>query len=295
MTDFEHLIDGLSFTESPRWRSGHLWFRESDSRCVLGVSLDGRIETIAVDPHRPTGLGFLPDGRMLIVSAVDRLILRREGDGTLVVHADLSELTPWELNDMVVDGAGRAFVGEYGFDFSGGGATRPAKVIRADPDGSVHVLDHDFYFPNGMVITPDGKTLIVAESLGNRLTAVSLDDEGALAGARVWAEFGPFRTTTDVQVALATADVAPDGICLDASGAVWVADPVNGCVLRIAEGGTVLDEVKTPQGAYACMLGGPTGRTLFICSAPRFGERQPNSRDASILMTEVRIEHAGYP
>ena len=296
MGGFTTLIDGLSFTECPRWRDNRLWISDFYTFRVLAVSMDGSAETVAEVAQQPSGLGWLPDGRMLIVSMRDRRILRREDDGSLVLHADLSHLAPWHLNDMVVDSAGRAYVGNFGFDLMGGAAARTTNLIRVDPDGSTTVAADDLGFPNGMVITPDGSTLIVAESFGNRLTAFSIDADGSLSGRRDWAVFGPRPSSDDVAAALATAAVVPDGICLDADGAVWVADAAHGRLLRVTEGGAILDELEGPMGLFACMLGGADGRTLFACAAPSFAEHEAAAdHRAAILMTEVAVPHAGLP
>jgi sugar lactone lactonase YvrE len=203
-------------------------------------------------PQQPSGLGWLPDGRMLIVSMLDRRLLRLE-DGALVEHADLSQLATGQCNDMVVDSHGRAYVGNFGFDLYGGEDARETCIILIEPDGATRVAAEGIGFPNGSVITEDGNTLIVAESYGGRLIAFRIADDGVLVERRVYAQ---------LQGAI------PDGICLDAEGAVWLACPVTGRVLRVREGGDVLDEIKvTNVGAYACMLGGDDRRTLYICTA----------------------------
>jgi len=296
MGEFTTLIEGLSFTESPRWREGRLWISDFYTHRVLAVSLDGTAETIAEVPQQPSGLGWLPDGRMLIVSMRDRRILRREHDGSLDTHANLIDIAPWHLNDMVVDSVGRAYVGNFGFDLMGGAQARSTCLIRVDPDGSASIVADDLGFPNGMVITPDGSTLVVAESFTDRLTAFSVAADGALSGRRDWAEFGPRPTATDVAIALGEASVVPDGICLDAEGAIWVADAVHGRLLRVTDGGEILDELDGPMGIFACMLGGVDGRTLFACAAPTFAEHEASAdHRAAILMTEVAVPHAGLP
>jgi sugar lactone lactonase YvrE len=296
MREFSTLIDGLSFTECPRWRDGRLWISDFYTHRVLAISMDGSPETIAEVPEQPSGLGWLPDGRMLIVSMKDRRILRREHDGTLAGHADLFDLAPWHLNDMVVDVQGRAYVGNFGFDLMGGGAARTTNLIRVDPDGARTVAADDLGFPNGAVITPDGSTLIVAESFAGRLTAFSVASDGSLTDRRVWAQFGSPPSTTDVAEALAAAEVVPDGICLDAEGAIWVADAIHGRLIRVVEGGEIVEEIAGPMGLFACMLGGPDGRTLFACAAPTFAEHEASvDHRAAILMTTVDVPHAGLP
>jgi len=296
MSAFTTLLSGLSFTEGPRWRDGRLYISERYTRRVLAVAVDGSVETIARTEGLPCGLGFLPDGRLLIVSMLDRKIFRREHSGSLVEHADLSALAPGHLNDMLVDHDGVAWAGNFGFDLFGGAPACSTVLIRVAPDGAATIAAQALGFPNGTVLTPDGRTLIVAESMANRLSAFTVSD-GALTDRRTWAAFGPASETTDVSAILRQSNVVPDGICLDAEGAVWVADVVNQRLLRVAEGGAILDELKTGGlCAFACMLGGDDGRTLFACVAPTFDENEcaANYR-ASILMTRVDVPHAGLP
>jgi sugar lactone lactonase YvrE len=296
MPAFSTLLDGLSFTEGPRWRDGRLYVSERYTRRVLAISIDGSVETVARTGGLPCGLGFLPDGRMLIVSMLDRRILRREHDGSLVEHADLSALAPGHVNDMLVDRNGVAWAGNFGFDLFGGAPARPTVLIRVAPNGTATIAARDLGFPNGTVLTPDGRTLIVAESLMNRLSAFTVTN-GELSKRRTWAAFGPPPEVTDAAQILKQAAVVPDGICLDAEGAVWVADVVKQRLIRVAEGGQILDELKTDGlCAFACMLGGDDGRTLFACVAPTYDEDEcaVNHR-ASILMTRVAVPHAGLP
>ena len=263
MSEFTTLITGLSFTECPRWRDGRLYVSDFYTHRVLAVAMEGTAETVADLPQQPSGLGFLPDGRMLIVSMRDRKVLRREIDGSLVEHADLSGLAPWHVNDMLVDHNGRAWVGNFGFDLEGGVPTRTTVLICVEPDGTAQVAADGLGFPNGMVLTPDGGTLILAESTMNRLSAFDIKS-GSLGERRTWAAFGDPPTSTDISEVLKQVAVAPDGICLDAEGAVWVADAAHGRLLRVAEGGRILEERKTDGiGVFACMLGGDDGRTLF--------------------------------
>jgi sugar lactone lactonase YvrE len=296
MAEFTTLIEGLAFTECPRWREGRLYFSDQHTHRVFDITLDGKLEVLAEVAGKPSGLGFLPDGSLLIVSMSDRRILRRGLDGRLETYADLSHLAPWHLNDMLVDPEGRAWVGNFGFDLHGGATATTTVLICVEPDRTAKVVAEGLGFPNGMVLTPDGKTLIVAESFLNRLSAFSVDG-GLLGERRTWASFGALPTSTDVGEILAKVEVAPDGICLDAEGAVWVADAVHNRVLRVQEGGAILEEIKTGEtGAFACMLGGEDGRTLFICAAPTFVEAEASAHHrSSILMTRVRAPHAGTP
>jgi sugar lactone lactonase YvrE len=273
-----------------------LYFSDFYTHRVLAVGMGGAAETIAAIPNQPSGLGFLPDGRLLIVSMRDRKLLRREADGTLVEHADLSALAPWHLNDMLVDGEGRAWVGNFGFDLMSGEPATTTVLIQVEPDGSTSVAADGLGFPNGMVLTPDGRTLIVAESMMNRLSAFVVTN-GTLGERRTWASFGETPTTTDVTEALGQVAVAPDGICLDAEGAVWVADAAHARLIRVAEGGQILDErTNDGVGLFACMLGGDDGRTLFACAAPTFHEHEASANhQAAIIFTTVDVPHAGLP
>jgi sugar lactone lactonase YvrE len=296
MSEFTTLVGGLSFTECPRWRDGRLYVSDFYTHRVLALSMDGTAETIAHVPQQPSGLGFLPDGRLLIVSMRDRKILRRELDGSLVTHADLSRLAPWYLNDMLVDEVGRAWVGDFGFDLMSGAPARTTGLICVEPNGTARVVADGLGFPNGTVLTPDGRTLIVAETLMNRLSAFEVS-RGSLGERRTWAAFGDPPTTTHVGEILKQMTVVPDGICLDAEGAVWVADAVYNRLIRVAEGGRIIEELKTNgRGAFACMLGGDDGRTLFACVAPTFHEAEASANhQASILMKRVKVPHAGLP
>jgi sugar lactone lactonase YvrE len=254
MRTLDTMLDGLAFPEGPRWRDGRLWFSDQHDRRVVVMDSSGHAEAVVAVPNQPSGLGWLPDGRMLVVSMLDRQVLRLEADRSLSVHADLSALAPATCNDMVVDGRGRAYVGNFGFDMYGGAEYRTTNIVAVDPDGSAWVAADDLGFPNGTVVTPDNRTLIVGESMGGRLTAFDIGDDGRLANRREWASLRDIGATAD-------------GICLDAEGAVWVACPFSNRVVRVAEGGALLDEVKVDSGTFACALGGDDGRTLFICSA----------------------------
>ncbi len=296
MPEFKTLISGLSFAECPRWHDRRLYFSDFYRRRVLAVTLDGMIETIAEVPEQPSGLGFLPDGRMLIVSMRDRKIMRRELDASLVEHADLSNLAPWHLNDMLVDHHGRAWVGNFGFDLMGGDEVTTTNLICVDQNGCATVAAVGLGFPNGMVLTPDGNTLIVAETTMNRLSAFAVAS-GVLSKQRTWAAFGDTPTSSNFGELFKQVEVAPDGICLDAEGAVWVADAKNSRCLRVAEGGSILEEIKADGlGVFACMLGGDDGRTLFLCVAPTFHEAEASAKhQAAIWMTSVDVPRAGLP
>lgn len=296
MLMFTTLLDGLSFTECPRWRDGRLYFSDRYTRRILAVSIDGSVETYARTDGLPAGIGFLPDGRLLVASMCDRKVLRREPDGSIVAHADLSALAAGYLNDMIVDDDGRAWVGNFGFDLFGGERACSTELIRVDPDGTPTVAAHDLAFPNGTVLTPDRRTLIIAETMANRLTAFTVSN-GVLGGRRIWAAFGDPPATNIVGKILEEAAVVPDGICLDAEGAVWVADVLNRRVIRVIEGGGIVQEIKTSGlCAFACMLGGDDGSMLFVCAAPTLDETEAAAHHRSaILMTKVDVPHAGLP
>ncbi len=276
----EVLLDGLTFPEGPRWREGRLWFSDFYTHRVMTVDLDGRAETIVEVPQRPSGLGWTPSGELRVVSMLDRRLLRFDGKRLHLV-ADLSELATGPCNDMVVDASGRAYVGNFGYDRHAGESGRTTCIARIDPDGRVAAAADELVFPNGMVLTPDGKTLIVAETFAHRLTAFDVAADGALARRRVFAE---------------TPGCFPDGICLDAEGAVWVADARGNHVQRFLQGGEVAQSVATPgRSSYACMLGGPARRTLFILTNTGSGPAMAQKRDGRIETVEVAVPGAGLP
>jgi sugar lactone lactonase YvrE len=275
------LYEGLAFGEGPRWHDGRLWLSDMHAHKVLAIDLDGNAEEICEVPNRPSGLGWLPDGRMLVVSMTDRRLLRMEPSGALTEHADLSSVATFDCNDMVVDGAGRAYVGNFGFDLHNQAAPTSAAMALVQPDGRVETAAEGLDFPNGTVITPDGATLIVGESFGRRLTAFSIGADGRLSDRRVFADLG---------------SSIPDGICLDAEGAVWSADPRGNCCIRVADGGEVLDRVDVDRGCYACMLGGPDRRTLFMLTARTSSPAQAvAARDGRVEVVEVSVGGAGTP
>jgi sugar lactone lactonase YvrE len=278
------LVDGGAFYEAPRWHDGRWWVSDFYRHTVLAISPDGRSETVMTVEQQPSGLGWLPDGSLLVVSMKDRHVLRRDTDGAIQPLADLRDLVTGDLNDMVVDGLGRAWVGNFGFDLKGGAPPAPANIVRVDPDGTAAVAAEEMSFPNGSVITPDNRTLIVAESGASRLTAFTIDD-GSLVDRRTWAQ-------------MSEPTVAPDGCCLDADAHIWVADLFGNRCIRVAEGGAIVDEISVPAGltAFACMLGGDDGRTLLVCCAPGSDEHQQRSANDAVLFTvDVGVPHAGHP
>ena len=277
------LLDGLAFPEAPRWHDRRLWFSDMHAHEIVAVDEAGKRETMLTWNGPVSGLGWLPDGRLLFVSMEDRKLMRREKDGRVALHGDLSAIATWHANDMVVDAQGRAWVGNFGFPLHPTmGTPTPATLARVDPDGAVHAAADNLMFPNGMAITPDGKTLVVGESWGGVLTAFDIGADGALSARRTWARL-PERAI-------------PDGICLDAEGAIWVASPTTREVLRVREGGEVLGKLSFAQQAIACMLGGADGRTLFILTADETDpEKCSAGRTACIRAHTAPAPRAGCP
>lgn len=281
MPDPRILMTGLIMGESPRWHDGRLWLSDWGAHKVVAVDVAGRSEVILRVPSFPFSIDWLPDGRLLIVSGGDRLLLRREMDGSLVTHSDLTSLSDHPWNEIVVDGRGNAYVNSIGFDFPGG-EFATGIIALVTPDGSARQVADGVEFPNGMVVSPDNETLIVAESYGHRLTAFDIAADGNLTNRRIWAQLG---------------GGYPDGICLDAENAVWYGDvPMKRCV-RVREGGEVLQMIGLDRGCFACMLGGEDGRSLFLVANEWAG---PDSlADASpagqVLMVEAPATGVGWP
>ena len=285
------LAEGIYFGEGPRWHEGRLWFSDFYAKAVKSVSLTGDIRIEFEIDDRPSGLGWMPDGSMLIVSMTRRQVLRRSPGGEISLHADLGHIAGFHCNDMVVDKAGRAYVGNFGFDLDAEIVARgmesvladhpTARLARVAPDGSTEVAAADMHFPNGSVITPDGRTLIVGESLGACLTAFDIDGEGFLSGRRLWADIRPR---------------VPDGICLDADGAIWVANPIAPECVLVAEGGAVKEVIETGDPCYACMLGGENGRALFMLTAPSsLAHEAAAAPKGKLLVASVDTPRAGLP
>ena len=268
------VADGLAFAEAPRWHQGELWFSDFYTHKVCRVSADGAVIAVHDVPGQPSGLGWLPDGRLLLVSMTDRRLLRHDPAG-LVMVADLSQHAPCHCNDMVVDRQGRAYIGNFGFDLIGRAPVQPTVLLLVTQDGQVRVVADDLLFPNGCVITPDGSTLIVAETFGKRLTAFSIAVDGSLSDRRVWADLG---------------EASPDGICLDGEGAIWVASPPTSTFLRVRQGGQVTDSIGVGNQAIACALGGASGHTLYLVTG-RVGsaEKSLARRLGAILALEVEV------
>ena len=290
MTDTTILTGGLHFGEGPRWHQGRLWFSDFYDHAVKSVDPAGQVRTEHSFEDQTSGLGWLPDGRLLVVSMRELAVLRQDGDD-FVLHADLSGLARHLCNDMVVDGTGRAWVGNFGFDLDAELDRRDpqevfadhpvANLVRVDPDGSVHLAAEAMHFPNGSVVTPDGKTLIVAETLAMCLTAFDIGDGGELQNRREWAPVGMR---------------APDGICLDANGNIWVANALAPECILFAEGGEELRVVNTSQNCYACMLGGADGRDLHLVTAPSSHHGTASVERAGRIETcRVEVPGAGWP
>ena len=278
------LLDGLKFPEGPRWHEGRLWFSDMHAHRVMTVEESGQTSIICEVPNRPSGLGFTPDGRLLVVSMTDRKLLCLNGNLGLKEVSDISLLAGGDANDMVVDDQARSYIGNFGFDYSNDEKFKPASLVMVRPDGVALVVAEELLFPNGSVITPDGGRLIVAETYGRRLTAFDINsDDGTLSNRRIWAEVDP---------------ATPDGICLDAEGAIWVASPVTEEFIRVLEGGVVTDRIKLPpgKGAYACMLGGADGRTLFLCTSEGSQQDRVEGRSQGWIETvRVDVPGAGRP
>ncbi|MBT3625905.1 MAG: hypothetical protein HOI74_06880 [Gammaproteobacteria bacterium] len=280
MTDIintETLVSGLCFGEGPRWHNGRLYFSDMHGNTVYAADTSGELETIVrLEDDEPSGLGWLPDGRMLIVSMRNRKLLVLDGN-ELSEFADLSGIATYHCNDMVTDLKGRSYVGNFGYDLHNDAEFQKAELILVHPDGKTALAADDLAFPNGTVITPDEKTLIVGESFGARLTAFDIQPDGTLLNRREWAKID---------------GAVPDGICLDEAGGIWVASPVSNEVLRIIEGGEVTDRVKIENQAYACMLGGQDGKTLFIMTS-RSSHPAQCKTEKSAAVEFVTVKHAG--
>lgn len=273
------LMENIAFGEGPRWHNGHLWFSDMHGQQVIKLAPNGSHEIILrLQDDQPSGLGWLPDGDLLIVSMQKRQVLRFDGKN-LSVHADLSPMASCHCNDMVVDALGRSYVGNFGFDLHNGAEAEPGELIRIDIDGSIHLMDNDLSFPNGAVITPDGNTLIVAETFAGVLTAFDIDPAGNLNNRREWAKL--------------TGDALPDGICLDSNGGVWTASPTTNECVRLLEGGEITHRIRTDRGAFACMIG---EHRLYICTSKASDPVScATARDARIEAAPVPFSAAGYP
>ncbi|HEY0772961.1 MAG TPA: SMP-30/gluconolactonase/LRE family protein [Nocardioidaceae bacterium] len=278
MTETTVLASGLAMGESPRWHEDRLWVCDWMAGEVLSFDEAGDRRVERTVAGAPFSIDWLPDGRLVATSGGTRQVLREQADGSLERYGPLDAL--W--NEVVVDGHGNTFVNEIGFDMMSGAPPATGTVAVVRPDGSMRQVADDLWFPNGMAVTTDGRTLIVAESYAGRLSAFDIGPDGGLGNRRVWAELG---------------EAAPDGICVDADGAVWYADVPHGRCVRVREGGEVLATVEADRGCFACMLGGEDGRTLFVV-ATRWDEETMNiggERTGQILTARVDVPHAGRP
>jgi len=248
---FSVVLDNLAFAKCLRWHDARLWLSDLHDHKVWSATDHGEIALVVDLADMPAGLGWTPDGQLLVVSMVDRRLLRITPEGPVMV-ADLSALAPFHCHDMVVDATGRAYVGNFGFDIDAGDEPTSTTLVCVDPDGDAWIVVDQLLFPNGSVITDGGHTLVVAESFGQRLSAYTIEPDGSLTHPRVWADLRPN---------------VPDGICLDADGAIWVADPVNNGVMRVLQGAGPVDWIPTERGAYSCALGGADGRNLHVATA----------------------------
>lgn len=273
------LIDGLMFGEGPRWHDGALWLSDMHAQQVLKVTPQGEKEVIvAISDDQPSGLGWLPDGDLLIVSMGKRALLRYDGS-QLSVHADLSTLASWHCNDMVVDQAGRAYVGNFGFDLHNAATPAPAEIICVEPTGEARIVAENVMFPNGTVITPDGKTLIVGETFGRKLTAFDIATDGDLSNPRTWADLPD--------------GAVPDGICLDTGGGIWSASPTSNECIRQVEGGEITHRIPLERGAFACMIG--DGDLYVLTSSSSVPAECMTRRDARVEVYEAPYPAAGWP
>ncbi|MFE5709128.1 SMP-30/gluconolactonase/LRE family protein [Rhodococcus koreensis] len=292
------LAKGGAYFEAPRWHNGVWWTSDLYRKGIFTYTPEGKEEKILELEHQPSGLGWLPDGSLLFVSQEDHKVYKRTEGGVVSLHADVSEHCTGDLNDMVVDGKGRAFVGHFGFDPFAGGPPKAASVIRIDPDGRHEVVAEDLMFPNGSVITDDDRTLIVGEGMAGKYTAFTINEDGSLSDRRDWATLSSPPNMNSFAELMTEIDVIFDGCCIDAEGAIWAADPKNAKCLRIREGGEVVEEISAPEGQniFACMLGGEDGRTLLLCVAPGLVDNDRLGDLAGTLRTvQVEVPGAGRP
>jgi len=283
MTELQTLMSGIVFGEQPRWHEDRLWFSDWGRPEVIAVGLEGNSEVILEARSFPCCVDWLPDGRLLLVSAREGLLLRREPDGSLVTHGDLTGVSdPPPGNELVVDGRGNAYVNGPGFDMMAGAEFAPGGIAVVAPDGSARQVADNIAFPNGMLVTADNSTLIVADSYSKCLAAFDIEPDGTLANRRVWAELG---------------DGVPDGICLDAEGAVWYGDVPNQRCVRVREGGEVLQTIELDRGCFACALGGADRRTLFMMAQEWHGPEGmlQGPRTGQVLSVEAPAPGVGWP
>jgi len=283
MPESQVLMTGVVFGEQPRWHEDRLWFSDWGTREVIAVDLEGTSEVILRAPSFPCCVDWLPDGRLLVVSAQAGLLLRREPDGSLVTHGDLSSASePAAGNELVVDGRGNAYVNGGGFDLMTGEPFAPGVITLVTPNGSARQVADGLAFPNGMLVTADNATLIVAESYAGKLTAFDIAADGSLSNRRLWANLE---------------GGVPDGICLDADDAVWYADVPNKRCVRVREGGEVMDTVDLDRGCFACALGGADRKTLFLNATEWNGPANmfTGPRTSQVLTVQAPAPGVGWP
>ena len=302
--EFKLEAENLYFAEGPRWHDNKLWFSDFYHKAVMTIDESGNLEKIVDIPNQPSGLGWLPNGDLIIVSMLDRKLMKFK-DGKLSVHADLSELTPYRCNDMVIDVNGNAYVGNFG-SLDHGTDIKPTCLIHVNPNGDPSIAAKNLDFPNGTVITPNGSKMIIGETYAGRLTSFDIDKEGKLSNRKVWSQMIPlyyYYITKLVRLLKITLEEGkgmpfpvPDGICLDDHMGIWVASPTTTEVVRYVEGGKITDRITTPNRAYACMLGGHDGKTLFVCTASASTPEQASSEKTGKIYS-IRVNHprAGYP
>jgi len=281
-TDWQLLVDGVDFGEGPRWHDGALWYADFYQRSIYRVTTDGeRTAAFSGLDDRPSGMGWLPDGTLVVVFMTSRRVMRDNGDGTLVEHADLSNIATWHCNDMVVDAHGNSYVGNFGFDLESRSEFQPSDLALVRLDGTTEVVAVGLAFPNGSVITPDGGTLIVGQTFGGDFVAFTIEADGTLTGRRQWAEIP---------------GTAPDGCTLDAGGGIWFSDAIGSQVVRVEKGGNVTHRIATPQPTFACALGGEDRRTLHVlCSPGSHPDQVAGKAEGAIYTMRVEFPHAGRP
>lgn len=281
------LLEGGYFYEGARWHDGAWWVSDLYAKKVLRVGVDGTAEAVVTLDHQTSGLGWLPDNSLLVVSMQDQRVMRRRPDGVLEVYAEVSEHVGFWPNDMFVTRDGYAYISNLGFNMWEGEAPKPTGLVCIAPDRSVRVVTDPLLFPNGITVTPDGRTLVVAESFGNRMSKFSIEKDGSLSNKKTFAEFGTAPSWASVDEFIKV-DFAPDGCAIDCEGSVWVADAIFNRVCRIADGGQILEELRTPEGLgiYSCALGGEDGHSLLICAAPDYDQEKRKAKAEAVLYVE---------
>lgn len=283
---FKTLVDNLTFPEGPRWRNGKLYFSDFFTHKVLSTDLDGSTEEIVHVPNQPSGLGWLPDGTLLIVSMIDQKLMAFR-NGSLQEVADCSEYANFYCNDMIVNENGNAYIGNFGFNSHTNEDPKSTNLILVRPGEEPVIAADNLFFPNGTVISEDNKTLIIGESYAARLTAFDINDDGSLSNRRIWADLSQIKEGYRP---------VPDGICMDEEDAIWLASPSTSQVLRVKEGAILLDTLPVETNAYACVLGGKDRKTLFVCTS---GDSDKNScikkRQGKIEIIDVDVPGKGIP